>query len=377
MAPICTDSSRVLTAFGCAIGLLACARTTTTQPQIGPGGPPPQAAPYASPYPPPLPYGPPPAPQQPPPQAALPLPPAQPAPSPQPVYSAPTYPVIAARPLLGPLIGPAAWQAEARSVAKELVASLSPQNQSRVASIPLVFDPNPNEVNAFAGCDEGGAPFVAATEGLLEAIDAISQTKASDELYGTQSYEAYVAAVAPRLVSKDGGSALLPAGAVPPQYWIDARRILAGARNLRRDRRVHVRARTLASLLGAYRMRQRPGRRLRADDRAARASRVFGSASGQSTQRGRRRPERLHQHARCRAGARPRRVSVDGTRSAGAPRFLRAFGSGFRRESVARILAYPPESGVAHPARSSHRHNLAPAARWLRTGPARVSSYGR
>jgi Zn-dependent protease with chaperone function len=122
-------------------------------------------------------------------------------------------------------MGPAAWQAEARAVAKELVASLSPQNQARVSSIPLVFDPNPNEVNAFAGCDDGGAPFVAATEGLLEAIDAISQTKASDQLYGTQSYEAYVGAVAPRLVTKDGGSALLPAGAIPPPYWIDPRRV--------------------------------------------------------------------------------------------------------------------------------------------------------
>jgi Zn-dependent protease with chaperone function len=123
------------------------------------------------------------------------------------------------------LIGPAAWQAEVRAVAKELVASLGPQQQARVASIPLVIDPTPNDVNAFAGCDDGGAPFVACTEGLLEAIDAISQTKATDELYGMQTYDAYVAVVAPRLVSKDGGSALLPGGVVPPQYWPDPRRI--------------------------------------------------------------------------------------------------------------------------------------------------------
>jgi hypothetical protein len=94
-----------------------------------------------------------------------------------------------------------------------------------VASIPLVFDPNPNQVNAFAGCDDGGAPFVAATEGLLEAIDAISQTKASDQLFGTKSYEAYVSLVAPRLVTREGGSALLPAGIIPLQYWIDPRRV--------------------------------------------------------------------------------------------------------------------------------------------------------
>ncbi len=223
MAPTRIDSSLVRAA--CTIGLVACADTTAKPQVAAPAGPPPQQVPYASPYPQPVLYGPPPAPQQSPPPAALPSPPVQPAPPPQPVYAPPTVPVVSAMPLLGPLIGPGAWQAEARAVAKELVANLSPPNKARVASIPLVFDPNPNEVNAFAGCDDGGAPFVAATEGLLEAIDAISQTKASDELYGTQSYEAYVGTVAPRLVSKDGGSALLPPGAIPPQYWIDPRRI--------------------------------------------------------------------------------------------------------------------------------------------------------
>jgi hypothetical protein len=108
---------------------------------------------------------------------------------------------------------------------KELVANLSAQNQSRVATVPLVLDPNPNEVNAFATCDDSGSPFVAATEGLLEAIDAISQTKATDELYGAQTYDAYVNVVAPRLVSKEGGSAMLPVGVIAPQYLLDPRRI--------------------------------------------------------------------------------------------------------------------------------------------------------
>jgi hypothetical protein len=128
-------------------------------------------------------------------------------------------------PLLGPLVGPAAWQAEARAVAKELASNLSAEQQARVASIPLTIDPNPNEVNAFAGCDDSGAPFVAGTEGLLEAIDGISQTKATDELRGTQTYEAYVGIVAPRLVTKDGGSAMLPVGIIPVQYWVDPSRI--------------------------------------------------------------------------------------------------------------------------------------------------------
>jgi hypothetical protein len=191
------------------------------QPQVAPA-PQPQYAPPAQPaYAPPTQYAP--AAQAPAaPPIALP-PPAQTAP-PGPSSSPPTA-WQASRPLLGPLVGAAAWQGEVRSVVKELIGTLRPENAQRVATIPLVFDPNPNEVNAFAGCDDSGAPFVVGTEGLLEAIDAIAQTKATDELFGTQTYESYVSVVAPRLVTKDGGSALLPAGVIPPQYWLDARRI--------------------------------------------------------------------------------------------------------------------------------------------------------
>ncbi|MGA2450594.1 MAG: hypothetical protein ABTD50_18155 [Polyangiaceae bacterium] len=133
--------------------------------------------------------------------------------------------VQAPRPLLGALVGPLAWQAEVRAVEIELIGRLSAQNRVRVVNVPLVFDPNPNEVNAFAGCDDGGAPFVAATEGLLEAIDAISQTRSTDELYGTKTYGAYVGATAPRMVSQGGGRAALPAGILPAQALVDVRRI--------------------------------------------------------------------------------------------------------------------------------------------------------
>jgi hypothetical protein len=129
------------------------------------------------------------------------------------------------RSLLGPLVGPPMWQAETQAVLKELESNLSPTNQRLVAGIPLVFDPNPNDINAFAGCDDSGAPFIAGTEGLLEAIDAMSQTKATDELFGTRTYDAYTNAVTPRIVSTQGGSALLPVGIIPAQYWLDPRRI--------------------------------------------------------------------------------------------------------------------------------------------------------
>jgi hypothetical protein len=215
---------RVASPCALLLALFGCNDTTNVPPAQSAGNAPAQNGPYA--YPPA--YGQPPPPYWRPPQG--------PPPTPGPVYpQGPTLPPqspppspptpMAARPLLGPLVGPAAWQIETRAVAKELVANLSPQQQARVATIPLVFDPNPNEVNAFAGCDDGGAPYVASTEGLLEAVDGIAQTKATDELYGTQTYEGYVGIVAPRLVSKDGGSAMLPAGVIPAQYWTDPRRI--------------------------------------------------------------------------------------------------------------------------------------------------------
>jgi len=116
------------------------------------------------------------------------------------------------------------WQAEARAVARELVANLSVQNQALVSTIPLIFDPS-SDVNAFAGCDDSGAPFVAGTEGLLEAIDGISQTRATDQLFGTHTYDAYANAVAPALVSANGGNAMLPVGIVSAVQWVDPRRI--------------------------------------------------------------------------------------------------------------------------------------------------------
>jgi hypothetical protein len=129
------------------------------------------------------------------------------------------------RPLLPPLYGAAMWQAEVRSVLAELISNLPASTAARVRGIPLVFDPNPNEVNAFAGCDDQGAPFLAGTEGLLEAVDAMAQTQATDELFGTRTYDAYTSAVMPRLASSNGASAALPQGIIPVQYLADPRRL--------------------------------------------------------------------------------------------------------------------------------------------------------
>ena len=195
--------------------LVALAACNTSSPQ--------QQAQYPQPYPPgQYPPGQYPPGQYPPGQAPPGYPQPQPSatqPQPQPQPTAP------ARPLLPPLSGAAAWQQEVRNVLVELVNNLSAANQAKVRGIPLVFDQNPNEVNAFAGCDDQGAPFIAGTEGLLEAVDAMSQTRATDELFRTQTYEAYLQYVAPRLVQKGGSSAALPGGIVPNQYWADPARL--------------------------------------------------------------------------------------------------------------------------------------------------------
>ncbi len=127
------------------------------------------------------------------------------------------------RPLLPPLIGSPAMQAELRSILSELIAALPVDRQAKVRGIPLVVDPS-FEVNAFAGCDERGAPFMAATEGIMEAIDGIAQTRATDELFGTRTYDAYCAAVIPQMVRSESARATLPQGIIPTQHGGDPRR---------------------------------------------------------------------------------------------------------------------------------------------------------
>jgi hypothetical protein len=112
-----------------------------------------------------------------------------------------------------------------RLVIQELVSNLSPENAAKVRSIPLVIDPNQGDVNAFAGCDDQGSPFIAATEGLLEAIDAISQTQANDDLYGTHTYDLYTGTVLPHLAQGKGSSAALPLGILPLQTALDPKRL--------------------------------------------------------------------------------------------------------------------------------------------------------
>jgi hypothetical protein len=185
----------------------------------------------------PQPYYPPQGPQPYPPQGPQPYPPQGPQPyasqgpqapqarpwQPGPTAPAPGPAAPAAGPLLAPLIGVPMQQQEVRQILAELINALGPQNRAKVLNIPMTFDPTP-EVNAFAGCDERGQAFMAATAGILEAVDAIAQTRATDELFGTKTYDAYCTAVLPRLAREENARAGLPAGIIPTNLGPDLRR---------------------------------------------------------------------------------------------------------------------------------------------------------
>jgi hypothetical protein len=181
------------------------------------GCPPKQDAQQQQPQQPPY-YGPGPYPQQPYPGQPYPPPQGYPA---QPPPQQPPPP--AQRPLLPPLVGLQAQQQELRTILAELMNNLTAQNQALVRGIPLVFDPT-TEVNAYAGCDEQGAPFLAATTGIFEAADAIAQTRATDEMFGTKTYDAYTSTVIPQLAQTQNARAALPAGIIPQNYGSDLRR---------------------------------------------------------------------------------------------------------------------------------------------------------
>jgi hypothetical protein len=170
---------------------------------------PPAAPAYAPPVP--APYAPP----------APALAPAPAAPAPAAAGPAPA----AGRPLLAPLVGELAWRAEVPLVLAELIASLPADKAAMVRGIPLQFDASPTEINAYAGCDKQGSPFLAATVGLLYAVDAIAQTSATDELYATHTYEAYAGLIAPELVKPHGQSPALPLNVIPPEYWLRPERM--------------------------------------------------------------------------------------------------------------------------------------------------------
>jgi Zn-dependent protease with chaperone function len=147
--------------------------------------------------------------------------PQQPGYAPQGTPQQPVPPQVAqqaqqTRPMLEPLTQPM-FQPEARAVLAELITRLPANYMNLVNGMPLQIDPDPTQVNAYATCTDSGSPYIAVTEGLLEAVDAIAQTRSTDELFGTQTYTTYTNAVLPGLLQPNGRAAL-PQGIIPAQY---------------------------------------------------------------------------------------------------------------------------------------------------------------
>ena len=134
----------------------------------------------------------------------------------------PTIPTSLGPQMLAPL-ATSAMHAEVRSVLDELIAHLAAPQAARVKNIPVKIDPGATDINAYAGCDAQGRPFIAGTEGMLQAVFAIAETKACDEIDGAHSYEAYLSAIVPVLAAQTPGSPQLPQNVVPAQCVIDPR----------------------------------------------------------------------------------------------------------------------------------------------------------
>ncbi|WP_245677688.1 M48 family metalloprotease [Chondromyces crocatus] len=113
---------------------------------------------------------------------------------------------------------------EAGSVMGHLVGALSSANQAKVNGIPFFSDATPGEVNAFAGCDDQGLPFMAVTDGLLEMQAQMAQLKATDEVFGTRKLDEYM-----RLLAQNQrqGQPLVrpPAGFIDPTQHTDSRKV--------------------------------------------------------------------------------------------------------------------------------------------------------
>lgn len=200
-----------------------CQNSSSRRPASQPGysqpppyGAPPQGAPQQPGYPPPQPGSP----------QAQPgyYPPAQPGYTPQPTFPLPTMPglPVVNDPINDINIG---WlQSEAGVVMGALIGALPPAAQQKVRGIPFISDPTVGEVNAFAGCDDQRAPFMAITDGLLEVQAHIAQFKATDEVFGTRKLDEYLRLLAQH---QRPGQPIVrpPPGFIDPVQHTDPRKV--------------------------------------------------------------------------------------------------------------------------------------------------------
>ena len=87
-------------------------------------------------------------------------------------------------------------RAEAASVMHELITTLPPLQQGRVANVPMVVDSTPGEVNAFATCTKDGKAAMAVTDGLFDIQAHLARARAYDEAARTNKVADYILLIA-------------------------------------------------------------------------------------------------------------------------------------------------------------------------------------
>jgi hypothetical protein len=114
-------------------------------------------------------------------------------------------------------------QTEATQMLRDLVANLPADRKQRVNGIPMEFDTQTSDVNAFAGCANGKA-FMAVTLPLARAAGHIAEAKAADEFFGTSHVDAYTQLAADS-IGRNGPVPDPPPGFYSPAEANDPRKL--------------------------------------------------------------------------------------------------------------------------------------------------------
>jgi hypothetical protein len=75
----------------------------------------------------------------------------------------------------------------------ELIAALPDDRRARVAAVTLATDNRLGDVNAFATCDEDGAPMIGISDGMITIAAHLAMGTATDELFETDKAREYLA----------------------------------------------------------------------------------------------------------------------------------------------------------------------------------------
>ncbi len=97
----------------------------------------------------------------------------------------------------------------------ELISALDASIRGRVERLPITFDPNANDINAFATCTKSGKATIAITDGMLILTAYLAQLQASDEVLATRYFDQYVNYVAK---NQQPNAPVL----APPAQWLPA-----------------------------------------------------------------------------------------------------------------------------------------------------------